>query len=65
MAGTFVNLGRSARMKDTERKAKAGMYRFVIILSGIALLLAGSYIVFWMPGAAERQPSPNAMNQSE
>jgi len=52
-------------MKDTERKAKAGMYRFVIILSGIALLLAGSYIVFWMPVAAERQPSPNAINQSE
>jgi type II secretory pathway component PulM len=65
MAGTFVNLGRSACMRDTERKAKAGMYRFAIILFGVALLLAGSYIVFWTPGAAERQPSPNAIHQPE
>ncbi|UPA25867.1 hypothetical protein [Shinella oryzae] len=52
-------------MKDTERKAKAGMYRFVVILFGIALLLAGFYIVFWTPGATERPPLPNAINQSE
>lgn len=52
-------------MKDTERKAKAGMYRFVVILFGIALLLAGFYIVFWTPGATERPALPNAINQSE
>ncbi|WP_438749994.1 hypothetical protein [Pararhizobium sp. O133] len=51
-------------MRDTEQKAKAGMGRFVILILGIALLLAGIYVVFETPGETQGQPSPHAIDQS-
>ncbi|WP_432346628.1 hypothetical protein WMC41_00550 [Shinella yambaruensis] len=52
-------------MRDTERKAKAGMSRFLVTIFVIAVLIAGFYIVFWTPGEPEVQPTPNAINRSE
>ncbi|MGJ7040458.1 hypothetical protein [Shinella sp. BE166] len=62
--GTFA-LRSSSAVMSTEQKAIAGMKGFVIVISGIAALVAGIYIVFWTPGEPEVQPTANAINRSE
>ncbi|MBZ7927637.1 hypothetical protein LAC80_37515 (plasmid) [Ensifer adhaerens] len=52
-------------MKDTDRKAKAGMAKFVVTITALALFLAAIYVVFWTPGATEKdQPVSRAPDQS-
>lgn len=50
-------------MKDTDKKAKAGMMKFVALIFAIALVIAGVYFLFLTPGEPEGQPSPHAIDQ--
>lgn len=63
--GTLSDSAGFPCMRNTERKAKAGMSRFVVTIFVIAIIIAGFYIVFWTPGEPEVQPTPNAINRSE
>lgn len=44
-------------MKSTDTKAKSGMMTFGLILLAAALITAGLYFFFLMPG----QPDPNGL----
>ena len=44
-------------MKSTDTKAKSGMMTFGLILLAAALIMAGLYFFFLMPG----QPDPNGL----
>jgi hypothetical protein len=52
-------------MKDTDRKAKSGMSHLVVTIFGVALLIAGIYIVFWTPGEPVPPPGSNAIGKSD
>ena len=52
-------------MKDTDRKAKAGMSQFVVTILAISLFIAAIYVIFWTPGQTEKgQPPPHAIDQT-
>lgn len=41
------------------------MNRSAVTISGVLLLLAALYVVFWTPGAPENQPTSHAINRTE
>ncbi len=61
--GTFTAFTSSLGMRDTDQKAKSGMFRFVIAIFVIGMLLAGAYLTFWTPGQTEQAP-PHAIDQT-
>jgi hypothetical protein len=51
-------------MKNTDRIASAGMIRFVLIILGIAVIIAAVYFVFLTPGVPDPgMPAPHAIDQ--
>jgi hypothetical protein len=52
-------------MKSTEERAKTGMMTFVAAIFAIALIIVGSYLMFWTPAEPDGQPAPHAIDQSK
>ncbi|WP_156407956.1 hypothetical protein [Ensifer sp. Root127] len=52
-------------MKSTEERAKTGMMTFVAAIFAIALIIVGSYLMFWTPAEPDGQPAPRAIDQSK
>lgn len=41
------------------------MERSTVTISGVLLLLAALYVVFWTPGAPDKQHTSHAINRTE
>lgn len=50
---------------STDGKARSAMMTFVVVIFGVALVIAGIYMIFFTPGQPEdEQPSPHAIQQN-
>lgn len=41
------------------------MNKSAVTITGVLLLMAALYVVFWTPGAPDKQHTPHAINRTE
>jgi cell division protein FtsN len=51
-------------MKSTSRKARSGMVTFVVTIFTAAVIIAGVYFLFLMPGEPENEAPQSSLDQA-